>query len=82
MPLDISLTDVWGIVRYLGRQQAPTRVKGFPKITLGEQVASEGRKWALKVLRKEDMQVYMFRLLLEWGRLVDDRREELGYTFQ
>jgi hypothetical protein len=25
------------------------------------------------------MEVYMFRLLLEWARIVDDRREELGF---
>jgi hypothetical protein len=25
------------------------------------------------------MQIYMFRLLLEWGRLTDDRRDEIGY---
>ncbi|PGH16029.1 hypothetical protein AJ79_02009 [Helicocarpus griseus UAMH5409] len=44
----------------------------------GEFIAEEGRKWAEKALRKEDMEIYMFRLLLEWGRLTDDRREELG----
>lgn len=44
-----------------------------------EFIAEEGRAWAGKVLRKEDMEVYMFRLLLEWGRLTDDRREELGF---
>jgi len=31
------------------------------------------------VLRKEDMEVYMFRLLLEWGRLTDDKRTEVGF---
>lgn len=44
-----------------------------------EEIAEAGREWAGKVLRKEDMEVYMFRLLLEWGRLTDDRREELGF---
>lgn len=79
VPLDISLPDVWAQVKWLGMQQVPSRIMGPPETTLAERVASEGREWALKVLRKEDMQVYMFRLLLEWGRLVDDRREELGY---
>lgn len=45
----------------------------------GEFIAEEGRKWAEKALRKEDMEIYMFRLLLEWGRLTDDRRDELGF---
>jgi hypothetical protein len=44
-----------------------------------ETIAMQGRDWTNKVLRKEDMEIYMFRLLLEWGRLTDDNREELGY---
>lgn len=48
-------------------------------IAEGEKIAEAGREWAGRVLRKEDMEVYLFRLLLEWGRLTDDRRDELGY---
>ncbi|KEY69318.1 hypothetical protein S7711_08390 [Stachybotrys chartarum IBT 7711] len=47
---------------------------------MAEDIASQGREWANKALRKEDMQIYLFRLLLEWGRIVDDDREHLGYT--
>ncbi|KAK2790351.1 hypothetical protein FQN52_005619 [Onygenales sp. PD_12] len=50
-----------------------------PHDSEGEFIAEEGRKWAEKALRKEDMEIYMFRLLLEWGRLTDDRRDELGF---
>ncbi|OAX83385.1 hypothetical protein ACJ72_02260 [Emergomyces africanus] len=50
-----------------------------PHTKEGEFIAEEGRKWAQKALRKEDMEIYMFRLLLEWGRLTDDRRDELGF---
>ncbi|PMD29110.1 glycosyltransferase family 90 protein, partial [Hyaloscypha variabilis F] len=46
----------------------------------GERIAEDGRQWAGRVLRKEDMEVYMFRLLLECGRIVDDRRQELGFV--
>jgi len=45
----------------------------------GNWIADEGRKWANKALRKEDAEVYLFRLLLEWARIVDDRREDLGF---
>ena len=45
----------------------------------GERIAEAGREWAGRVLRKEDMEVYFFRLLLEWGRVTDDRREMLGF---
>ena len=57
--------------------------KGVPKtegnVEKGEMIARAGREWADKVLRKEDMEIYMFRLLLEWGRLTDDRRDEIGF---
>lgn len=45
-----------------------------------ELIAEAGREWVNKVLRKEDMEVYFFRLLLEWARLTDDRRDELGFV--
>ncbi|KAL1835954.1 hypothetical protein VTJ49DRAFT_5765 [Mycothermus thermophilus] len=46
----------------------------------GRWIAEEGQKWAEKALRREDAQVYLFRLLLEWGRVVSEGREELGFV--
>lgn len=46
----------------------------------GEKVAERGSEWAGKALRNEDLEVWMFRLLLEYGRVVDDGREELGFA--
>lgn len=56
-------------------------IEGMMKehLTAGEEIAEAGRLWAEKVLRKEDMEIYMFRLLLEWGRLTDDKRDEIGF---
>ena len=45
-----------------------------------EKIAEDGRERAAQVLRKEDMEIYMFRLLLEWGRIVDDQRNEMGFV--
>ncbi|RMY98359.1 hypothetical protein D0862_07618 [Hortaea werneckii] len=45
----------------------------------GEEIAERGRRWAGQVLRKEDMEIYFFRLLLEWGRLTDDGRDGIGF---
>lgn len=42
-------------------------------------IAEEGSDWAEKVLRLEDMKVYWVRLLLEYGRVIRDDREALGY---
>ncbi|KAI1008042.1 hypothetical protein K3495_g193 [Podosphaera aphanis] len=44
-----------------------------------EQIALKGKEWAEKVLRNEDLEVWFFRLLLEYGRLVDDNRETIGF---
>ncbi|CAG7920250.1 unnamed protein product [Penicillium olsonii] len=47
--------------------------------TIAQTIATEGKSWAERALRNEDMEVYMFRLLLEYGRLQDDDRERLAY---
>ena len=43
-------------------------------------IAQNGKAWAERVLRKEDMQIYMYRLLLEYARVCDDDRDKLGYV--
>jgi hypothetical protein len=52
------------------------------QIKAAEKIARDGKVWTEKVLRKEDMEVYMFRLLLEWGRLTDDARTEVGFRIE
>ncbi|PHH82464.1 hypothetical protein CDD82_5877 [Ophiocordyceps australis] len=44
-----------------------------------EWISRQGQKWMEQALRKEDMEIYLFRLLLEWGRLIDEGRNEIGY---
>ncbi|RDA90029.1 hypothetical protein CP533_1957 [Ophiocordyceps camponoti-saundersi (nom. inval.)] len=45
----------------------------------GEWISRRGQKWAEQALSKKDMEVYLFRLLLEWGRLIDDQRGGMEY---
>jgi len=45
-------------------------------------IASQGQRWASKALRREDMEVYVFRLLLEWGRILDDQRDDIGFVYE
>jgi len=47
---------------------------------LALRLAEEGRSWAQKALRNKDLEVWYFRLLLEFGRLVDDEREGIGFA--
>lgn len=43
-------------------------------------LAQQGRDWAAKVLRGEDIEIYTFRLLLEYGRIIDDNRDRIGFV--
>jgi Glycosyl transferase family 90 len=45
-------------------------------------IANQGTKWAEKALRREDAEAYLFRLLLEYGRVVDDRRNDIGFQLE
>lgn len=45
-----------------------------------KKIAEAGKQWANSVLRKEDMLIYVYRLLLEYARVVDDRRERLAWV--
>ncbi|RYP18341.1 hypothetical protein DL767_009861 [Monosporascus sp. MG133] len=69
--LDVRLHELWNAVGYLG-------AKGQGQADARE-MARAGQDWAASTLRKDDMRVYMFRLLLEWGRVQDDNRESLGF---
>ncbi|KAF2836385.1 glycosyltransferase family 90 protein [Patellaria atrata CBS 101060] len=82
VPLDLRLHGLWSTLAYfsgVGDRLGNSQVSTEGKEKEGQLIANAGREWAAKVLRKEDMEIYFFRLLLEWGRLTDDRRDEIGY---
>ncbi|KAL5338545.1 hypothetical protein BJX70DRAFT_366153 [Aspergillus crustosus] len=81
-PLDIRLHGLWSTLAYFGGVDATAngrKIEMKHHDVQGQWIAEEGRKWAETALRKEDMEIYFFRLLLEWGRLTDDRRDTLGF---
>lgn len=71
IPLGLKGDDYVESVRYFDREP-DGKIQG-PKL------AVQGREWAGKVLRNEDFEVWFFRLLIEYGRLVDDDRQNIGY---
>ena len=76
VPMDNTFIDVYGIMEYfLGNGEAKA---GHDDVA--REIALEGKAWAETVLRREDMQVHVFRLLLEYARLCDDNRERLGWV--
>lgn len=77
VPMDNSFIDIYGIMRYFVGD-ASKYDAGHDDV--GEKIAMAGKEWAERTLRREDMQVYVLRLLLEYARLCDDRREVMGWN--
>lgn len=48
--------------------------------TQARSIAETARDWASKALREEDVLVYMYRLVLEYARVVDEKRHTLGWV--
>ncbi|KAJ3558443.1 hypothetical protein NPX13_g9705 [Xylaria arbuscula] len=76
VPMDSRFGDYYGIMEYF---------LGYGKVRPGhdeaaKKIAMDGKAWAESVLRKEDMQIYVLRLLLEYARISDDRRETMGWV--
>ncbi|KAG7007560.1 glycosyltransferase family 90 [Physcia stellaris] len=71
IPLSSRGEEYVEAVRYF-HEEAMGKVQGV-------RIANQGREWAGKVLRNEDFEVWFFRLLLEYGRLIDDNRETIGF---
>jgi hypothetical protein len=80
IPLDITLRDLWATMAYFLGYPAGESDGLQAHDMEGERIATEGRLWANKVLRREDMLLYVHRVLLEYGRLCDDDRDRLGFT--
>jgi hypothetical protein len=45
-----------------------------------QRIAVVGKEWASRVLRDEDALIYTYRLLLEYARVLDDKRDGLGWV--
>ena len=63
--LDICLLDVWGIMEYSPRHDGENiKIDGYDRES--ERIAMTGQEWADEVLRRENMQICMLMLLLEY----------------
>lgn len=82
VPVDIRFQALHSTLAYFNGMQGKGLINGrdVPMQSRADNakwIAQEGKKWAGKVIRREDAEVYLFRLLLEWGRVVNDRRDEM-----
>ncbi|KAK3701232.1 hypothetical protein LTR37_015611 [Vermiconidia calcicola] len=79
VPLDNRFDDLYSLLTYfVGLETPPLTLPRHDNEAY--KLAHQGREWAAKVLRREDMDIYLFRLLLEYGRLIDDRRALIGFV--
>ncbi|KAI1826370.1 capsular associated protein [Xylaria intraflava] len=70
IPFDNTFGDIYAILAYyLGGHDAEAR-----------KIAEDGRMWAEKVMRREDMRLYVWRLLLEYARVMDPARDRLAFV--
>lgn len=84
VPVDMRFHALHSTLAYFTGLQGKGLINGRDvpmqsRVDNAKWIAQEGRKWAGKVIRREDAEVYMFRLLLEWGRVVNDQRDEMGF---
>ncbi|KAL9125464.1 MAG: hypothetical protein Q9217_005339, partial [Psora testacea] len=92
VPMDNRYDDIYSLLTYflgLGVPPEKRNIAGLSENskayvarhdTEGKRIADQGREWAKQVLRREDIEIYMFRLLLEYGRITDDNRDRIGYS--
>jgi hypothetical protein len=84
VPMHNSFVDIYGILKYfIGITK--TTLDGEVQVENGHDkeakaLALAGQDWARKVLRNEDMLIYVMRLMLEYARICDDKRESLGFV--
>ncbi len=70
VPITLKMTKLPETLRFLAET-----VKGQ---VVAKNIAEQGSKWALKVLRQEDLGLAVFRTLLEYGRLYGEERDRTG----
>lgn len=71
-PMENTYRDLYGLLDYFIRDKKGDAAAAF--------IAETGQRWASSVLRREDMLLYTWRVLLEFARVCDAEREVLGFV--
>ncbi|RYP02583.1 hypothetical protein DL765_010725 [Monosporascus sp. GIB2] len=72
VPLDNTFQDLYAVLDFFTRD-----AKGDAAARM---IAEAGKSWGERVLRRHDMMLYVWRLLLEFARVSDVNRDQLGYV--
>ena len=71
IPVSASAEELGETMRYLVEEEEGKEI--------GRRIAAQGRDWARKTLRSEDLEVVFVRVLMEYARVMSDDRERVGY---
>lgn len=71
IPVTLEATELPEITRFLIEEPEGQAI--------GEKIAMQGREWSRKILRREDMELYYMRLLMEMERILSPERNEMYY---
>ncbi|KAH6657863.1 capsular associated protein [Truncatella angustata] len=87
VPIDIRYHGLHSTLAYFEGLKGRGKINGREQVMEESKadarwIAEQGRKWAEKAIRKEDMEVYLFRLLLEWGRVISEDRDSIGFVLK
>ncbi|KAJ5224608.1 Lipopolysaccharide-modifying protein [Penicillium citrinum] len=88
IPMDNRFTDLYPLMTYFIGLRPSTSddstVDNGPYVPRhdfeAEVIAAQSREWAQNALRDEDLDIYLYLLLLEYGRIIDDNRDTIGYS--
>jgi len=74
VPVSLGLGELPEVMRYLALTKSGAK--------RAREIAEWGRTWKMRALRTADMGVYLYRLVLEYARLMDDDRDAAYVTFK
>ncbi|BGP16351.1 hypothetical protein JCM10213_004892 [Rhodosporidiobolus nylandii] len=80
IPVKVDYSDLYDILTFF--RGTPDGVGAHDE--LAKKIGISGKNWARDHWRKQDMAAYMFRLVLEWARLLhrnDDDHQNLDFDF-
>lgn len=71
IPVSSGAEELGEMMKYLTQEREGREI--------GRQIAEQGRDWARKTLRKEDLEIVFIRVLMEYGRVMNEGRDSLGF---
>ena len=71
IPVSAGAEELGEMMRYLVEEEEGREI--------GKRIAEQGREWARRTLRTEDLEVVFIRVLMEYARIMSDGREGMGF---